>query len=473
MTKENERELSELSKAFDRAASSISRTGQAFGELAESSKEWTVISRILSGTGMWRLQNQIRAVGQTINIFHKRQEEARKATLEATEANLQLAKSLKEVENALGMSEEDMRKQPLTRMFTKAGRDGIKEYKAMWQEAGKQLAKAEGGLMKSLRPSATSKFLEGGFFKDKETGEGGVGQFLSEVTGYGKVSSRLTTLKDRFKQTAIGANLQTVAGIPLPTSYGIKKQFLRTKGRLGEIVRGGRRGYRKNLEKLARKLGGVAGKISQFFVVGAAFLLKASVWFLAIVTGIALLVFVIKKLKIKKRLQAFEKKFGFFAELFEEIKTILTAVFDVFKAAFAGDGGALWKGLKKLFWAWLSMLETIIKILLTGLWQVVKAIGKGIVKGVKNFIFGRANGGVVRSGELTLVGERGPELVRLPSGARVHTNSESKRMSGGTINVHVNGRVGASDTEIRDIASKVAREINTQMNRQAHTVGRF
>ena len=71
-------------------------------------------------------------------------------------------------------------------------------------------------------------FLQGGFFKDKETGEGGVGQFLSEVTGYGKVSSRLTTLKDRFKQTTLGANLQTVRGIPLPTRYGIEKQFLRT-----------------------------------------------------------------------------------------------------------------------------------------------------------------------------------------------------------------------------------------------------
>ena len=83
-----------------------------------------------------------------------------------------------------------------------------------------------------------------------------------------------------------------------------------------------------------------------------------------------------------------------------------------------------------------------------------------------------ADGGVSMGG-LALVGERGPELVRLPSGARVHSNAESRRMGGGTINVHVNGRVGASDAEIRDIASKVAREINTQMNRQAHTVGRF
>jgi hypothetical protein len=44
---------------------------------------------------------------------------------------------------------------------------------------------------------------------------------------------------------------------------------------------------------------------------------------------------------------------------------------------------------------------------------------------------------------------------------------------GSTIHVHVNGRVGASDAEIRDIANKVAREINLRMNRTAHTTGRL
>ena len=84
-----------------------------------------------------------------------------------------------------------------------------------------------------------------------------------------------------------------------------------------------------------------------------------------------------------------------------------------------------------------------------------------------------ANGGVTRSG-LSIVGERGPELVRLPKGTRVHSNTESKQMlsnaGGNTIHVHVNGRVGASDAEIRDIANKVAREINVRMNRTSSTV---
>tara|TARA_B100001094_G_C18122367_1_gene767555 strand:- start:994 stop:1575 length:582 start_codon:yes stop_codon:yes gene_type:complete len=90
-------------------------------------------------------------------------------------------------------------------------------------------------------------------------------------------------------------------------------------------------------------------------------------------------------------------------------------------------------------------------------------------------IFGFSTGGIVNS-SMQLVGERGPELVSLPRGSRVHSNADSKRMGGSggnTINVHVNGRVGASDAEIRDIASKVAREINLRMSRTGSGVNNF
>ena len=86
-----------------------------------------------------------------------------------------------------------------------------------------------------------------------------------------------------------------------------------------------------------------------------------------------------------------------------------------------------------------------------------------------------STGGIVNS-NLQLVGERGPELVSLPRGSRVHSNANSRRMGGSggnTINVHVNGRVGASDAEIRDIANKVAREINLRMSRTGSGVNNF
>ena len=46
-------------------------------------------------------------------------------------------------------------------------------------------------------------------------------------------------------------------------------------------------------------------------------------------------------------------------------------------------------------------------------------------------------------------------------------------MGGSTIHVHVSGRVGANDAEIKDIANKVAREINLRMNRTGASAGRF
>ena len=88
-----------------------------------------------------------------------------------------------------------------------------------------------------------------------------------------------------------------------------------------------------------------------------------------------------------------------------------------------------------------------------------------------------SQGGVVPRTGVHMVGERGPELVRLPQGSRVFKNSDTMSMMGGgvtnNITVQVSGRVGASDAEIRDIANKVAREINTRINRTSTSVVKF
>ena len=84
-----------------------------------------------------------------------------------------------------------------------------------------------------------------------------------------------------------------------------------------------------------------------------------------------------------------------------------------------------------------------------------------------------ASGGTMVNSGMALVGEGGPELVALPQGAKVHSNFASRGMGGTVINVNVTGRVGASDMEIRDIANKVAKEINTHMNRTSSSTVRF
>ena len=73
---------------------------------------------------------------------------------------------------------------------------------------------------------------------------------------------------------------------------------------------------------------------------------------------------------------------------------------------------------------------------------------------------GLHTGGTVTKSGAFIVGERGPELLHLPKGSAVTPNT-----GGNTINVHVNGRVGASDSELRDIARKVGAMINREINR--------
>ena len=100
-------------------------------------------------------------------------------------------------------------------------------------------------------------------------------------------------------------------------------------------------------------------------------------------------------------------------------------------------------------------------VILAALWAVAKWISGKINP------FKRAMGGTVGANEgMTLVGENGPELVSLPSGSKVHTNTESRRMGGGnTINITINAR-DTSDAELRRIADKIGNMVNNKINRR-------
>ena len=94
------------------------------------------------------------------------------------------------------------------------------------------------------------------------------------------------------------------------------------------------------------------------------------------------------------------------------------------------------------------------------------AIAGAVLAALNRAISGNfANGGITSRG-MQVVGERGPELVSLPAGSRVFSNRESRAMAGNTtINVTVQGRVGASDAELQEIAQKIGRMVNMEVNR--------
>jgi len=86
---------------------------------------------------------------------------------------------------------------------------------------------------------------------------------------------------------------------------------------------------------------------------------------------------------------------------------------------------------------------------------------------IKNFV-GLANGGSVSSGGVFEVGESGRELVNLPKGAKVHSNSQSNQMLepklNNTFNITINAR-DTSDAELRRIADKIGNMVNLKINR--------
>jgi hypothetical protein len=114
----------------------------------------------------------------------------------------------------------------------------------------------------------------------------------------------------------------------------------------------------------------------------------------------------------------------------------------------------------------ISTIAAAIIFIASGMWLAVAAtfLAGAIAAAVASAI-PFANGGVVRNRGMQLVGERGPELVSLPVGSRVYSNTESRAMTGNTINVTVQGRVGASDAELREIAQKIGRMVNMEVNR--------
>ena len=81
-----------------------------------------------------------------------------------------------------------------------------------------------------------------------------------------------------------------------------------------------------------------------------------------------------------------------------------------------------------------------------------------------------ANGGIARGG-ITLVGERGPELLNLPRGAKVSNNRDTKSMlknTGNVVNNTFNITVNAKDSskqEMRRMADEIGRMVSSKINR--------
>jgi hypothetical protein len=83
-----------------------------------------------------------------------------------------------------------------------------------------------------------------------------------------------------------------------------------------------------------------------------------------------------------------------------------------------------------------------------------------------------AAGGTSHGG-VAIIGEKGPELVKLPAGSKVTDASKTAQLAKGSttnnVSVNVQGRMGASDQELRELARKLGPLILQEMNRSTST----
>lgn len=159
-------------------------------------------------------------------------------------------------------------------------------------------------------------------------------------------------------------------------------------------------------------------------------------------------------------------------DLFINISTIVGDIIGVFQGiidfivgVFTGNWEQAWNGIKNTF---TGIIDTI-----KSAWQGLKDLLAKPIKAVVNFFKGgdaadavgnNATGTRYYKGGVTWVGEHGPEMVNLPSGSKILTNSESQKVNGGN-NINVNVNVAGNIIGNEDYANYIGSVISTKIQR--------
>jgi len=592
---EVEKKINSLAEASAVLQEQNDGLGRSFANLSENSKLWTIASRILSGSGLWRIQNKIRAVGNVLTVFYDVQDSGTKRMLEnaknmkkITESVEYLTDSLRDLDDtpefasvaqaliaATGKTEDELEvfekvriKEQAEKLVEGAFQSQLITAQKVQKKMGKQLAKAaqDSPVIKGLQQIADI-FGKGG------AGVVGSVAKLAEKVDLGDLPKKLmeqektlstvtekqAELKklikeesdklfgveedaDEAKLTRLEKELENI----IEEKKQAKKDLKEIKAEIKEtkdkgvmsVLRAGRAAggekesegrvvgwFKKREEKLKQhrlkgekwrarmmRLQNLIGRL-------AASVLKYSFLFVAALIG----VYAIYKFFQRNGpaiMNSFTKirdglswGFGILSDVFESLYEDFIDLKDAFvngdimevislglsivkNVIFAGliSLGLILGALLGAVWAilhgawvqaledtangfeaalrWLGQIGALIGgiLLIIGMiasWSWVPMLAIAIGTAIMSAIGFASTGGTVTT-PLTVVGERGPEIVSLPKGSKVTSNAQSKNMRSGVTNnitVQVQGRIGASDQEIRDIAKKVGEHINREINR--------
>ena len=461
-----------------------------FAEVTKS-KYWTVISRFASGTQFWRLQNYIRALGNISQIYTERLNKQREAIVKGLESNIRLADSYAKLKDEMDALERNPAGNKIYQMILDTGvghkkaLDAAKEYYRGTKKEMKDLIDFRNKKLKTAITKKSKSFFGGeeGILNLGKRYKEQVADIEAKAGPQGRFAARMNFLGRELGGRGIKDTLEKSKDIFLGKKdmYDIKKR---------EMVRPGFKAQaKKTIDKAKEKIfsGAVKiwNKISAFFTIGAVVLGKAIMYFALFLLAITVIVGIIRKIWPFLK-DAFTKNKQFFEDAWGYLRAILYDFYQIFKAVWDGD---FLKVLDIYFTELLPNIFRFLGNLVWGLGKVLIGLVEAGFNAVIDYIVAKLftfkpdlsflnlpnlhTGGLIKKGGVAVVGERGPELVNLPTGARVHSNAQSQAMMGHTINIHVNGRVGATDAEIKDIANKLSAEMNRRMNRTNRSVNAF
>lgn len=271
------------------------------------------------------------------------------------------------------------------------------------------------------------------------------------------------------KLILVGAKLALKIGfLAVVAAFGVAMKFIKAVIDSPDLQR--------KLSKVLMYVGlAVAGFIIAQFLIGMAVTALA---FLAlpalVVAGIVAALFAFQYY-FKDELDTFV---DYLRAALEPIGKVLEAVGNFVTVTVPYFMGLYWNLVK---WFYTELIPNIGNFLLSGLEKLGNSLLKLFMGAISKIKIPKlpnmdipfmANGGVSKGG-MTVVGERGPELVNLSKGSRVFSNSESRKMmsSSGTVN-NFNITINAKDTskaEMRRIANELGNMINNKMNRTGAT----
>lgn len=578
---ETSKEMYSLAKAAEVTKKANDGLLTGLAKASENSKLWTITSRVLSGTGLWKLQNYVRAAGQAINLYNESNEKAVKATNDSMKAVAEINETYKTLSEEIGIlknaqdnladfdaalkgnQELQAQYEAVSLVFgkgEKAKRLALQRTTEMYEKQQTKMDKVKNKLQKNmtkLLDKENQKQMRAENKKLKQEAKAALKKAnfrKKDLRQYIKMQENLEKYQAHAARTKEG-------GFTKAEQMGATKAVKRQGSKLGGFAT--QAGLNKDLVKYAKLMNKhetIKQKATRYFMkigkgiwgvlktVGKVMMiaLKFSMYFMLFILGAFLIFSVIRE--IFKKAEVMEVIMDTLKGVFEGVFDILSGVFDIFGAFFGGGTfgerlekllggfGKIFGGLGKIIF---SVMKGIVKM---GVQLLVAAIGLvidiaiAVIKGFPSFImqtlpkvyrkikefifslpsklydkmvqikdsiqeyltkqvkkitdklpsagkvkskakefggkvkdfFGLHTGGFTKGG-FNLVGERGPEIVRLPLGSRVFSNDNSKSMIGrgntNNITINVNGRLGASDSELRDIAKKIGSMVSTEINR--------